>query len=68
MSCTIDKPIPWPGTVSSVPYNHYALLRWVEDQFGLAHLGYAGQAGLRTFGSDVFTARPDVTAKGGSSP
>jgi hypothetical protein len=44
-----------PGTVSEVPYNHYSTLRYVEDQFGLAHLGYAGQAGLRIFGPDVFT-------------
>jgi len=46
-----------PGTVSDVPYNHYSLLRWVEDNFGLAHLGYAGAAGLVPFGADVFSAR-----------
>ena len=45
------------GTTSAVPYNHYSLLRSIEDQFGLAHLGYAGQDKLRAFGSDVFTAR-----------
>jgi phospholipase C len=44
-----------PGTVSTVPYNHYSMLRYVEDQFGLEYLGYAGQKGLRVFGSDVFT-------------
>ena len=44
-------------TVSSVPYNHYALLRTVEDIFDLGHLGYAGQQGLRPFGSDVFSGR-----------
>ena len=44
-----------PGTVSAVPYNHYSLLRSVEDFFGLGHLGYAAQAGLRPFGRDVFT-------------
>jgi phospholipase C len=44
-----------PGTVSTVPYNHYSTLRYVEDQFGLDHLGYAGQAGLQVFGADVFT-------------
>ncbi|HEY7888204.1 MAG TPA: alkaline phosphatase family protein [Steroidobacteraceae bacterium] len=44
-----------PGTVSSVPYNHYALLRSVEDIFNLGHLGYAGEPGLRPFGRDVFT-------------
>jgi hypothetical protein len=43
-----------PGTTTSVEYNHYSLLRSIEDFFGLAHLGYAGAAGLRPFGSDVF--------------
>ena len=44
-----------PGTVSRVGYNHYSLLRSVEDVFGLDHLGYAGQKALRSFGPDVFT-------------
>ncbi len=44
-----------PGTVSKTPYNHYSLLRSVEDIFGLDHLGYAGQAGLKSFGKDVFS-------------
>ena len=46
-----------PGTTTSVPYNHYSLLRSIEDAFGLAHLGYAAAPGLRAFGTDVFTAR-----------
>jgi hypothetical protein len=46
-----------PGTTTSREYNHYSLLRSVEDLFGLSHLGYAGAAGLRPLGSDVFTAR-----------
>ncbi|NKF23082.1 alkaline phosphatase family protein [Solimonas marina] len=41
-------------TTSDVPYNHYAMLRSVEDIFGLAHLGYADQADLTPFGSDIF--------------
>jgi phosphatidylinositol-3-phosphatase len=44
-----------PGTFSNKPYNHYSLLRSVEDMFGLGHLGYAGAAGLRPFGDDIFT-------------
>jgi phosphatidylinositol-3-phosphatase len=44
-----------PGTVSNAPYNHYSLLRSLEDIFHLDHLGYATQPGLRTFGRDVFT-------------
>jgi hypothetical protein len=48
------SPFVKPGTVSSVDYNHYSLLRSIEDWFGLPHLGYAGQKGLRAFGPDVF--------------
>jgi hypothetical protein len=51
-----------PGSTSDTPYNHYALLRSLEDLFGISkggadgtgHLGYAGQAGLKPFGADVF--------------
>jgi hypothetical protein len=52
------SPFIAPGTVSDVPYNHYSMLRSIEDIFGLSHLGYAGMSGLRGFGSDVFTQRP----------
>ncbi len=45
-----------PGTVSTVAYNHYSLLKSVEDIFGLDHLGYAGQAGLQSFSTDIFTS------------
>lgn len=48
------SPFIEPGTVSSTPYNHYALLKSVEDIFNLPHLGYAGQPGLVGLGSDVF--------------
>lgn len=51
------SPFIRPGTVSSMPYNHYSLLRSVEDIFGLGHLGYAAEPGLRPFGRDVFTRR-----------
>ena len=44
-----------PGTVSSTPYNHYSLLRTVEDIFALGHLGYAAEADLQGFDRDVFT-------------
>ena len=43
------------GTVSNVPYNHYSMLKSVEQIFGLPYLGYAGQAGLAAFGAEVFT-------------
>ncbi|MBS0487820.1 MAG: phosphoesterase, partial [Proteobacteria bacterium] len=49
---------PWikPGTVSTQEYNHYSLLRSIEDLFGLAHLGYAAAPQLLSFGEDVYTA------------
>ena len=46
------------GTVVTTPYNHYSLLRTIEDLFGLDHLGFAGQSGLDAFGLDVFVAVP----------
>jgi hypothetical protein len=46
-----------PGTRSQTPYNHYSLLRSIEDIFGVSHLGYAAQDGLVPFGADVFNAR-----------
>jgi hypothetical protein len=49
------SPFIKPGTVSDVPYNHYSMLRSVEDLFGLKHLGYAGETGLAPFGADVYT-------------
>ncbi len=44
-----------PGTVSTVAYNHYSMLKSIEDIFGLSHLGYAAQTGLTGFGNDIFT-------------
>jgi len=55
IGAVVLSPFVAPATVSDVPYNHYSLLRTVEDIFGLSHLGYAGLTGLRPFGSDVFT-------------
>ena len=46
------------GTVSNVGYNHYSMLKSVEDIFRLPYLGFAGQPGLAAFGADVFT-RPN---------
>lgn len=47
-----------PGTVSDVPYNHYSLLKSLEEIFGIhEYLGYAGQKGLVPFGSDIFTSQ-----------
>lgn len=48
------SPFIRPGTVSTVPYNHYSLLRTVEDVFALGHLGFAAESNLQAFGPDVF--------------
>ena len=55
IGAVVLSPYVRPGTMSAVPYNHYSLLRTVEDIFDLGHLGYAGEPGLRPFGADVFT-------------
>ncbi|MEP7065876.1 MAG: alkaline phosphatase family protein [Gemmatimonadota bacterium] len=56
IGAVVLSPFVKPNTISDVPYNHYATLRWVEDKFGLTHLGYAAANGLVTFGEDVFGA------------
>jgi hypothetical protein len=51
------------GGVNATPYNHYSALRSYEDLLGIStggsdghgHLGFAGQVGLRPFGTDVFS-------------
>jgi len=54
------SPFLTPGTESATPFNHYSLLRTLEDIFGTgAYLGYAGQPGLNGFfGCDAC----DITA------
>ncbi len=46
------------GSVSNTAYNHYTLLRSIEDLFGLGHIGYAQLPGETSFGSDVFACAP----------
>jgi hypothetical protein len=48
-----------PGYVNATPYNHYSLLRSIEDLFGLGHLGYADSTDVHSFGFDVFDAAPE---------
>jgi len=49
------SPFIRPGIVSTVPYNHYSLLKTVERIFGLSLLGDARQPQVNAFGQDVFT-------------
>jgi hypothetical protein len=46
------------GTVTQTSYNHYSMLRSLEDIYKLSYLGYAGQDGLQSFGPDVFNKAP----------
>jgi hypothetical protein len=48
------SPFLKPGTLNNTGYNHYSLLRTIENSFGLAPLGYAETA--RGFGYDVWAA------------
>jgi phosphatidylinositol-3-phosphatase len=46
-----------PGTLNVTgEYNHFALLRSIENLFGLKPLGYAAAPGLLAFDSSVFNA------------
>ena len=49
------RTIASPGTKSSVPYNHYSLLKTMETIFGLPPLGDARQPQVHAFGADVFS-------------
>jgi hypothetical protein len=49
------SPFIAPGSTTATPYNHFSMLRSLEDIFGLPHLGEAAAAGLAAFGPDVYT-------------
>jgi hypothetical protein len=44
------------ATTSQEPFNHFSLLRTVEDLFGLKHLGYAALPAVKSFEPAMFTA------------
>jgi hypothetical protein len=46
------------GTTTQEEFNHYSLLRTVEDLFGLGHLGYAGLPAVKSLPPAMFTAKP----------
>jgi hypothetical protein len=47
------SPYVTPGGESATTYNHYSLLRTIEDIFGLAHLANAAAPGVSSFLPDV---------------
>jgi hypothetical protein len=57
-----------PGTVSEVPYNHYSLLKSIEDIFGVDHLGYARPRSVTSFGDDVFGSGPTPASSKSPAP
>ena len=65
MGALLLSPFLSPGTVANTPFNHYSMLKTIEDLFGLDYLGYAGQPGLIGFfgcvSSDV-AVKDDPTA------
>jgi phosphatidylinositol-3-phosphatase len=43
---------------SEEPYNHFSLLRTIEDLFGLAHLGYAGLPQVKPLPASILASAP----------
>ncbi len=47
-----------PGSLNAIgDYNHFSLLRSIEDLFGLEPLGYAGATGLLAFDKSVYNGK-----------
>ena len=46
------------GKTTAEQYNHYSLLRTIEDAFKLGHLGYAGLSAVKPLAPALFTASP----------
>ncbi|HEY2181648.1 MAG TPA: alkaline phosphatase family protein [Solirubrobacteraceae bacterium] len=44
-------------TISQAPFNHFSLLRTIEDLFGLRHLGYAAGTKVGALEPSLFTAK-----------
>jgi hypothetical protein len=44
------------GATSQEPFNHFSLLRTIEDLFGLKHLGYAALPAVKPLEPGMFTA------------
>ncbi|MGH8445613.1 MAG: alkaline phosphatase family protein [Solimonas sp.] len=67
VGAVLISPFIKPGTVATLPYNHYSLLRSVGDIFGVAYLGHATDGDKAdgtpcvnadqpcSFGSDIYT-------------
>ncbi len=49
------SPFVKAGTTNEEPFNHFSLLRTIEDLFGLKHLGYTGLSAVKPFEPAMFT-------------
>ena len=54
------SPFIKPGTVSTAPYNHYSVLRTLQNVFGLPHTGNAADQLVGTIGSEIFNGAPSA--------
>ena len=52
VGAVVVSPFVAPGSWNNTAYNHYSLLRTIENAFGLEPLGYAND--VRGFGTDVY--------------
>jgi phosphatidylinositol-3-phosphatase len=50
------SPLIKGGTISRDQYNHFSLLRTIEDIFALKHLGYAGLSQEHSFATELLNA------------
>ncbi|HEX3434346.1 MAG TPA: alkaline phosphatase family protein [Solirubrobacteraceae bacterium] len=52
------SPFAKAHTISQEPYDHFSLLRTIEDLFGLKHLGYAAAPKVEALKPTLFTGKP----------
>jgi phosphatidylinositol-3-phosphatase len=58
------SPFVKPGSTSETPYNHYALLKSIEDIFHLDHIGYAADDPRTHYSLDTIGEDEDVFERG----
>jgi hypothetical protein len=58
------SPFVMPGSTSGTPYNHYSLLKSIEDIFHLDHIGYAADDPRTHYSLDTIGEDEDVFLRG----
>lgn len=66
VATVVVSPFVRPGSTDATAYNHYSMLRTLEDLFGVGHLGEAAAA--PAWGPDVFNAVPVGSPGSGPGP